>query len=302
MEVDVAILAAGRSSRMGLPKILLPAGAGETILSRVLGLAAGADKVGRVLLVVGRAQGIAIAEAWRWWRTQDPKPNLSVIPNPNFARGMSTSMVTAIQNSRRDRPLLFLLADQPLVPANEIAALLRAAEHRPEGVHSVSLSFGGPRPPAIIDPSIFPDFLALKGDLGVRTVLSERLAGVMLFPPKARAGYVDIDDWEVYSRTAKEQGWDQELVRIKPWSGNELTTSVRQAIERAMQAKPVTFTAPGVLFAPVYQPIDLPTPVVVPGKLLPGSGLETAIVAQALSPAQYLHGLRSAAIWTLRNC
>lgn len=301
MEVDAVILAAGRSSRMGSPKVLLPAGPGQTLLSRVLSLAADTPKVGRILLVVGRAQGVVTAEAWRWWKSRDPKPNLSLVANPNFARGMSTSLIEAIHKSRPDRPLLVLLADQPLVPANEIAVLIRAAENRPEGVHSVSLSFGGPRPPAIVDATVFPDFMALRGDLGVRTVLSERLAGVMLFPPKYGPGYVDIDDWEIYAHTAKEQGWDNESARLKPWPGDELTPQVEAAIQKTLQTKPITFTAPGILFVPSYQPLGMPGPVVVPGRLLPGDQLKAAVVAETLSPMQYLRGLRQAALWALHR-
>lgn len=301
MEVDAVVLAAGRSSRMGSPKVLLPAGPGETLLSRVLGLAAGIPQARRILLIVGRAQAIVAAEAQRWLDEQDPKPNLIIVPNPDFASGMSTSLVSAIRASSQNRPLLILLADQPLVPAEELAILMRAAEHRPEGVHSVSLSFGGPRPPAIVDPSIFPDFIALKGDLGVRTVLSEKLAGVMLFPPKISSGYVDIDDWEIYSRTAQEQGWDNEEVRLESRYGGRLPKLVEQVVERAMRAKPATYTAPGVIFAASYQPIQGPNVSFVPGYLLPNTGLKAAIVAQTLTPLEYINGLRQTTLWALHN-
>src|SRR2546430_235141 len=84
--IPVIVLAAGRSSRMGHPKALLPLGAGETFLTRIARTFLDAG-VADVVIVVGH-DADAIAKSF----AESGLPARFVL-NPNYDRGQLTSLV-----------------------------------------------------------------------------------------------------------------------------------------------------------------------------------------------------------------
>ena len=124
--VHVAILAAGRGSRMGAlgeetPKWLLEVG-GRTLADRQLeGIRAAIEVVASVNVVVGHA-GDAIGAA-----VEDRPEDVRIIANPEFAELNNWwSLLRALRELPPDGPVLVLNADL-LADAEHVAAFIRAA-------------------------------------------------------------------------------------------------------------------------------------------------------------------------------
>ena len=122
MIIPGVVLAAGRSSRMGRPKALLPASPdGETFVGRIVRTL----RDGGVDDVVVVAGGMA-AEIERVLAQADHPPR--VVLNPTPERGQFSSLQVGLRAV--DRPgvsaMLVTLVDVPLVSAGTVAALLDA--------------------------------------------------------------------------------------------------------------------------------------------------------------------------------
>jgi CTP:molybdopterin cytidylyltransferase MocA/carbon monoxide dehydrogenase subunit G len=110
-----AILAAGRSSRMGAQKLLV-AVEGVTLLERALGAAAGFPAVAVVAPSLAGHVGV--------------RPGLTVVVNPEPERGMTRSLALAdAAIADRDAALAVLLADTPFVDAALLARVAAALGH-----------------------------------------------------------------------------------------------------------------------------------------------------------------------------
>ena len=120
--VSAVVLAAGASTRMGAPKLLLPFG-GEPLVRRAVRQvsAAGFDDV---LVVVGSEheatltalEGLLVRHA----------------VNLQFASGMGSSFRTAVEHLPDSDAAMFALANQPFVTTNEYRAVLDAyRQHAP---------------------------------------------------------------------------------------------------------------------------------------------------------------------------
>lgn len=154
------ILAAGGSERYGKTKQLLP-WRGKPLVHHVAktALAAGLDPV----IVVTGADGHEVQKA---------VADLGVesIHNPSWALGQSTSLRTGLSAlSSQVGCAVFLLADQPQIPA----ALVRALRETHAKTHApiIAAEVEGQRAnPVIFDRDTFPALMALDGDVGGRVL------------------------------------------------------------------------------------------------------------------------------------
>jgi molybdenum cofactor cytidylyltransferase len=97
---------------------------------------------------------------------------VELVHNPDWGDGQSSSLQAGLRALRPETgAAIFLLADQPQVPAGLIAALVEA--------HSASLPpvvaplVDGQRAnPTLFDRRTFPDLMALRGDVGGRALFS----------------------------------------------------------------------------------------------------------------------------------
>ena len=160
------ILAAGYSSRMGRSKPLLPFG-GQTALARVIGSfrQAGID---RIAVVTGH-QAEQLAPLLR-------ELDVGAIANPNYERGMYSSVQAGIAALPADVTACFLLpVDIPLVRPSTIAAL--AATIAAQQASITYPRFGGRRGhPPLIARSLFAEILAGQGDGGLHALLQKHQA------------------------------------------------------------------------------------------------------------------------------
>ncbi len=171
------ILAAGQSSRMGRPKLLLPLH-GKPLLQHVVDAAASSTALDEILIVVG-ADAHAVRD-----RVALPRDGrCRFVFNPDFAAGLGTSIRSGLRAVDPQAELLgILLGDQPDLTAtmiDAVAVALRGADHTrisaARAVYQDSLS-GGTRPghPVFFTRAMWPELTALEGDAGARELLRLR--------------------------------------------------------------------------------------------------------------------------------
>jgi molybdenum cofactor cytidylyltransferase len=202
--IAAIVLAAGRSSRMGRHKMLLPLG-GRPLVSYSVE-AASASEADPVLVVLGY-QATEVAEAL-------PSGRYTTCFNHNFASGMASSLRLGIERLSRlgagTSPILgaaVLLGDQPLVSTNIINRLLRAASAYPDAI--IAAAYDGERGTPVYFPvSLWSELLQIEGDEGGRSVIARHQDLLRLEPFDDPAAGLDVDRMEDYLQL--KANWDHD--------------------------------------------------------------------------------------------
>ncbi len=192
--IAAIVLAAGRSSRMGRHKLLLPLG-GRPLVSYAVE-AASASVADPVLIVLGY-QATEVAEAL-------PPSRCRTCINPNFASGMASSLRLGIEtlSSLGDgtSPIIgvaVLLGDQPLVSTDLINRLLDAARSDPDAI--IAAAYQGHRGTPVYFPQhLWSELLQIGGDEGGRSVIARHQDLLRLEPFTDPAAGLDVDRMEDY--------------------------------------------------------------------------------------------------------
>lgn len=197
-EVDVRaiVLAAGRSSRMGEQKLLLPLG-GKRLVEWATDTALG-SRVTETIVVLGCEAG-AVGEAL------GDRP-VRVVINPAYAQGMSASLQAGVRAVGPDcDAAVFLLGDQPFVPSAlvdrliEIFAETEALIVRPAiGKRVVH--------PVLMGAALFPEILEQRGDVGGREISERHREQQVIVPWGADRLALDIDTGEDYQAALRFLG------------------------------------------------------------------------------------------------
>lgn len=158
--IAAIVLAAGRATRMGAPKVLL-ALAGQTLLAHVIA-AAQASRCDSVLVVAGAHDAEVRREA--------DALGAAVVVNSRYAEGMATSLAAGIAALRPDcEAAVVLLGDQPRVGAAAIDRLIAA--YRATAKPMVLSRYGDVTgAPALIARPLFSEVAVLTGDAGAKSV------------------------------------------------------------------------------------------------------------------------------------
>ena len=183
------ILAAGRSARMGRPKLFLPLG-GRSLLQlavdAVADLCAGCRPV-----VVSGCHDRNIREHLAG------DDRVVIVHNPEWATGMSSSIAVGVAAASITSPSHYLitLADQPSLGVESLAYLADESLRYPEQIVATQY------PERLGVPAIFPirfapDLIRLEGPFGARTLLQREETNVR--PIAFRQPPTDIDTPEDY--------------------------------------------------------------------------------------------------------
>ena len=186
----IIILAAGKSSRLGHPKQLLPF-KGKSLINHCIKTA---KKVSAHVLVITGAERMRI-------ESEIKDDAVLVVHNPEWEEGMASSIRHGLsyltENLQNITSVILMVCDQPFVSAELLHNLIVEKEKTSKSIVASSYSeIAGT--PVLFDKSIFPELMELRGDIGARKIITrhkDNLATVA-FP----LGNVDMDTAEDYRK------------------------------------------------------------------------------------------------------
>jgi len=177
------VLAAGKSERMGSPKMLLPFGRKtmiEKVVARVL-----KSPVEGIVVVLGASRN----EIGRRLKAYPVMP----VFNPDFERGMLSSIQNGLNALPAEaRAALVVLGDQPGIPSSVVERLLAGFERSGKGiVLPVHLRRRGH--PVLIDLKYKREIMDLDPGIGLRQLLLRHADDVLEVPVRTPSILKDID-------------------------------------------------------------------------------------------------------------
>jgi molybdenum cofactor cytidylyltransferase len=184
------VLAAGRSTRMGRPKLALSVGGApmvERVVSTLLG--AGFDLV-RVVSAPGASHRFP--------------GGVEVVQNPGAEGGIATSIRRGLEGLPEETEVAAIaLGDMPLVSGETVKKLLSAYEETGSAIVFPEHR-GRQGNPVLWGRAFFPALRELEGDRGAKALLAknrERALAVVVDDPGV---CVDVDTPEDYSRISSD--------------------------------------------------------------------------------------------------
>ncbi|TMV04698.1 nucleotidyltransferase family protein [Brucella haematophila] len=183
--VTVAVLAAGRSSRMGGANKLLAIFDGKPLVRRSVEVAMQADS-GSVIVVTGHmADDIAVALQGL---------DVAIVHNPLYATGIASSITTALlaMPSESDG-LMIHLGDMPAVNTHHIRTMIDCFRQLEGNAVIRAVTDAGERGnPCILPRQLFQALSALHGDIGARHVIEA--SGIPIIDVSiGEAARIDVD-------------------------------------------------------------------------------------------------------------
>jgi molybdenum cofactor cytidylyltransferase len=209
--VGAVLLAAGAGSRIGhKPKSLLQLGGVPLIRRQLIALSgAGVDEV---VVVLGHHADLIEPVV------QDFPVTIVRNLNPDEGQVSSQRLGLAALTGKLDA-VIVALADQPLINAQDIGALIGAYKKRPEGAGVVFPRVAGERGnPVIFSADVLGEILAGQATVGCRHWQADHPEAVAPFDTDNRRYRVDIDTPEDLERFARDTGhtlrWPAELATV----------------------------------------------------------------------------------------
>jgi len=179
------VLAAGRSTRMGGPNKLLEEINGEPLV-RIVAEQALASRASPVIVVTGHQRE-------RVERVLAGLP-VTVVHNPDFADGLSTSLRAGIKAVPPDADgAIVTLGDMPQVSAKLIDRLIAAFDPERGALVVIPTIDGKRGNPVLWARRFFPDLLAVEGDIGARHLIAGYAEAVAEVAIEDAAALTDID-------------------------------------------------------------------------------------------------------------
>ncbi|MHC4721177.1 MAG: nucleotidyltransferase family protein [Planctomycetota bacterium] len=184
------VLAAGRSSRMGLQKLLLPF-AGKTVITHIVDqLLAGA--IDNIYVVVGH-------EPDRITEQLSDHP-VSIVINPNYDSGMLSSVRCGFKALSPDcDAALIALGDQPGITSKLVDDMVRSFNKTDKGI-LVPLHNGTRGHPIIVAKHYQTEILTRYDDIGLRGLLHAHPDDIFELSVSTSSVLFDMDYPEDYLR------------------------------------------------------------------------------------------------------
>lgn len=164
MKIAILILAAGQSSRMGQPKQLLKIGE-KTLIQNCIETAL-SSSCKNIYCVIGANASEILKHIKKY--------PIEIIENPNYRKGLSTSIKVGIRciEQHHTEAVLILLADQPKITNSHLNDLIELFLKNPDQPVATAYqnSFGVP---AIFSRKHFERLKTLTGDKGAKPLLKQ---------------------------------------------------------------------------------------------------------------------------------
>lgn len=203
------LLAAGSSSRMGhgRHKLLLPLG-NRPVVAHVLEATLASQAFPTVLVLGHQAEQVRFRID-----TYTAHPSLSIVENPDYRQGMSTSLRAGLQHLLQEHhsnepvsstldSVLILLADQPLITSSIIDMLITT--RKTTGKNIIAPLYKGKRGnPILFAASLFPELIEVTGDEGGRSVIERHKQDMATVEVGDVGTSYDVDTWETYQQVVE---------------------------------------------------------------------------------------------------
>jgi molybdenum cofactor cytidylyltransferase len=196
--IPAVVLAAGKSSRMGRTKALLPLGpSGETFLDRIIRVLreGGADAI---VVVIGGDAAAVRASLLR------DDVQISAVENPRYEEGQLSSLLVGLAavEQRHDNveAVMMTLVDLPLISAATVRAVREAFLANP-GAPLVRPRRGGRYGhPVIFNRSMFGELRRADPSKGAKPVVHAHAAEEVNVDVDDEGAFIDIDTPDDYER------------------------------------------------------------------------------------------------------
>lgn len=186
MEILIAILAAGASSRMRGGDKVLENVSGRPLLRVLADRALATGHPVAVTLPPDRPERTAALDG----------TEVRQIVIADAAEGMTASF-RAVARVAQGRAVLIVLADMPEIGVSDLHALIAAAETAPGRIVRAASEDGTPGQPVLFPPEMVPEMAHLEGDEGARRLLKGRQ--VVACPLPGRRALIDLDTPEEWA-------------------------------------------------------------------------------------------------------
>lgn len=188
--ISIILLAAGESSRLGMPKQLLMY-KGKNLMQHTIDMAL---TLGMDTFIVLGAYGEKIQKQVN---TYDAK----IVENEEWNEGLASSIRKGLQGVLRSNPdteaVILVLCDQPFLSAEILRQILE--KYHDTGLPIIHCHYGEVSgPPTLFHRSMFPYLLELKGGQGAKKVV-DRFPDQVAFIDFPQ-GSLDIDTPEDYQQ------------------------------------------------------------------------------------------------------
>lgn len=191
MRIAAIVLAAGAGTRMGgRPKALLTVDQ-QTFIARVVDTARRAG-VARVVVVLGHA-------ADEVERALGDAPDVTVVVNPEPARGQLSSLKVALREAGECDGVLSWPVDHPLVRTATVTQLLTEAARHP-GKAIVPRFEGRGGHPTFFPRTLFAGLLSLPDEVGARGLFERHPEAVVRIDVDDPGVRHDVDTPEDYAK------------------------------------------------------------------------------------------------------
>jgi molybdenum cofactor cytidylyltransferase len=190
------VLAAGKSSRMGRPKALLPIGrTGETFLTHIIRQLRGGG-IERIIVVIGgHAADVRASLA-------ADDSSLRVVENPHFEEGQLSSLLVGLESA--DGPdvdaVMMTLVDLPLITSETVRTVLDAHRHAPDAPLVRPRRGGRHGHPVVFHRKLFDELRRDDPSSGAKPVVHAHAAEEVSVDVADDGPFTDIDTPEDYEK------------------------------------------------------------------------------------------------------
>lgn len=187
-QLNILVMAAGTSSRLGQPKQLLELN-GHTLLWHAATQAL--ELTPHVTVVLGH-QSDQCRDAIR-------DLPLKTVVNANYKEGLGNSIAYGVSTLEDCVSVMIMLCDQPLIPPTHYEALIRTSKENPELIIASHYEKKS-GVPAVFPTQYFPALRELKGDKGAKVLLE---TNIYQYIPLNKNYSKDIDSQEDWKQIVK---------------------------------------------------------------------------------------------------
>jgi len=151
--------------------------------------------------------------------------NVRVVINQSYQQGMGTSLKSGLSAvDPQTGAAIIVLADQPFVRPATLDQLIAVHQRsKPQIVIPTYRGFRGN--PVLLDRSVFPEVMALNGDMGCRAIFGDHLEGIVKVPVDDVGILLDIDrqgDFEALRHAGNRAAREETLLETADLHGRQL--------------------------------------------------------------------------------